>query len=258
MFLKKLCVGILATFMVFSFVACNKNESSLTTETVTTIKEGESIEKSDDDLLLTIETVDISDIEKGKTYQEIKYPLLEYKEKGALQKSIEELNKKEKNKAEKFKEDNKQFIRDYIKEFNNNDAMYTYDASITCTYQNDKYLSLLNNTYIFTMGAHGITVINGYTYDVKTGKELKLADFVKDKEELKKYLKDWLNKQEEGMFYPEAEENIDVYFEGDNELQFVLIDNELHVIFQQYDVAPYAAGIIEVKVDESLLKVELN
>jgi hypothetical protein len=258
MLFKKIFVGIFVSIVTISILACNKNESSLTTEIVTNLKEEESVENGEDDLLLTIETVDISDIEKGKTYQEIKYPLLEYKENGPLKKSIEDLNKKEREKAERFKEDNKTFIRDYIKEFNNNDAMHSYDASITCTYQNDKYLSLLNNTYIFTMGAHGITVINGYTYDAKTGKELKLSDFVKDREELRKFLKDWVNKQEEGMFYPEAEENIDMYFEGENELQFVLIDNELHVIFQQYDVAPYAAGIIEVKVDESLLKVELN
>ena len=64
--------------------------------------------------------------------------------------------------------------------------------------------------------------------------------------------------KEEDYFYPEAGEAIDKYFNGEYEIQFALYGNELHVIFQQYDIAPYAAGIIEVNVDKKLLKVDLN
>ena len=71
-------------------------------------------------------------------------------------------------------------------------------------------------------------------------------------------MKDWVKNQKEDIFYHEAEENIDKYFDGEYELQFALYENEFHVIFQQYDIAPYAAGIIEVNVDKKLLKVDLN
>ena len=254
MFFNKLIIMALAITMAFTFTSCNKsskveinnNENAIT-----------SSQDTDEELVLTIETVDISDIENGRTYQDIKYPVVEYKNNATMQKSMDELNKKSKELAEEFKSNNKAYVRDYIKEFKNDDAMYTFDSSMTCTFHNDKYLSLLNTTYIYTMGAHGMAFDNGYTYDIETGKLLSLKDFIKDEEELKAYLKDWARKQEEGMLFPEAEENIDNYFKDEYELQFKLADNELKVIFQQYDIAPYAAGIIEVPVDKSLLKVEL-
>lgn len=258
MFLKKLLIIVSVMAVTFASVACSGNVSRKATGNNGNVGVVETLQNGEDEVVLTIETVDISDIEKGKTYQEIKYPVLEYKNNPAMQKSIEELNKSTKDLAEKFKSDNKTYVRDYIKEFNNKDAMYSYDSSMTCTYNSDNYLSLVENNYIFTMGAHPISVVKGHTYDVKTGKKLSLGDFVKDKEELKQYLKDWIAKQEDGMFFPEANDSVDAYFKGEYELQFALYENEFHIIFQEYDIAPYAAGVIEVNVDKSLLKVELN
>ena len=247
MFLKRLLLIVIAIVMTFAATACSRN-----------VSKGNLDQNSEEELVLTIETVDISDIENGKTYQDIKYPVVEYKNNTAMQKSMNELNIKAKKSAEEFKKENKRNVRDFIKEFNNEDAMYTYDSSMTCTFHNDNYLSMLNNIYMFTMGAHGSEIDNGYTYYISTGKKLTLKDFIRDEEELKKFLKDWVKKQEEGMLFPDAESNIDMYFNGESELQFYLIDNELRVIFQQYDIAPYAVGIIEVTIDKSLLKVELN
>ena len=136
--------------------------------------------------------------------------------------------------------------------------MYTHDSSTTCSHHSDKYLSFLNNIYVFMMGAHGGTIVNGYTYDVNTGKKLTLSDFITDMNELKSFLKDWIKNQKDIGFYTEAEETIDKYFNGELEMQFALVGKELHIFFQEYDVAPHAAGIIEVKVDEKLLKVNLN
>ena len=48
------------------------------------------------------------------------------------------------------------------------------------------------------------------------------------------------------------------YFDNKLDLQFTIKEKEFKVIFQQYDIAPYAAGIIEVGIDKSLLKVDLN
>lgn len=258
MYLKRLLVIAIVIFMIFTFTACGSKVSKNNILNNENITETKSSLSGENESTFTIETIDISDIENGKTYQEIKYPVIEYKGDDNLSKSIGELNKKLKELAEKFKVDNKESIRDYIKELKNEDAMYSYDSSITCTCHNDKYLSFLNSTYIFTMGAHGSTIENGYTYDVKTGKLLTLKDFVKDIEELKKFLKDWVKNQNDDMFYKEADSNIDMYFTGEYELQFTLMNGELKVIFQQYDIAPYAVGIIEIPIDKSLLKVELN
>ena len=256
MFSNKLMIIGLVIATTFATTACSTISKNVNSSAVANNKQSET-QDTDEELVLTIETVDISDIENGKIYQDVKYPVVEYKNNATMQKSMDELNKNTKELAEKFKSDNKTYVRDYIKEYKNNDAMYTYDSSMTCSFHNDKYLSLLNTIYIYTMGAHGLALDNGYTYDIETGKLLTLKDFIKDEEELKAYLKDWARKQEEGMLFPEAEESIDNYFKDEYELQFKLVDNELIVIFQQYDIAPYAAGIIEVPIDKSLLKVEL-
>ena len=108
------------------------------------------------------------------------------------------------------------------------------------------------------MGAHGMYYQNGYTYDVKTGKKLGILDFVNDKEELRAYLKKWIqDKSDEYGFFDEAPNAIDAYIDGEYELQFY-INKDLTVMFQPYDIAPYAAGLIEVKLDKSLLKVDLG
>ena len=244
---------ILSSVIVIAFVvtACGSKES------VKGVPETLEV-TSDEDLVLTMEAKNISDVEKGKTYQNITYSYLEYKNNSAMQKAFDELNKESKDAAEKFREDNKQYVRDYIKDTGNKDAEYAYNSDMTFTHHGDKYLSIVENTYINTMGAHPITIVKGHTYDIETGKKLALDDFVNDKEELKKYIKDWIAKQEDGMFFPEANNVVDGYFVGEYDLQFAIYGDEFRVIFQQYDIAPYAAGIIEINVDKNLLKVELN
>lgn len=251
--LKKFMVAVFAMVLALAFVACKSN---VIVEKA--VDESAGTQINEEEIVLTIETVDISDIENGKTYQEIKYPIVEYKNNSAMKKSIDELNAKEKTEAEKFKEENKTNIREFIKEFKEESAEYSYDSSTTCTHHSDKYLSLLNNIYTFTMGAHGGTIVSGYTYDIKTGKKLTLKDFIKDMDELKKFLKEWVKNQKDDIFYPEAGETIDKCFNGEYELQFALVGKELRVYFQEYDIAPHAAGIIEVSVDKNLLKVDLN
>lgn len=249
---KKLLIVLLVIAVAFAVAACGNKDKN-----VKGVQETSEV-TNDEDLVLTMEVKDISDVERGKTYQNITYSVIEYKNNPAMQKALDELNKESKEGAEKFREDNKQYVREYIKDTNNQDAQYAYNSDMTFSYHSDDYLSLVENVYIYTMGAHPITVVKGHTYDVKTGKKLTLGDFIKDKEELKQYIKDWIAKQEDGMFYQEANDAVDAYFTGEYELQFAIYEKEFHVIFQQYDIAPYAAGIIEINVDKNLLKVELN
>lgn len=249
---RKLLIIVSVIAISFAVAACGNND-----KVIKGVPETSEV-ANDEDLVLTMEAKDISDVEKGKTYQNITYSVVEYKNNPAMQKALDELNKESKKEAEKFREDNKQYVREYIKDTNNQDAQYAYNSDITFSHHGDNYLSLVENIYIYTMGAHPMTIVKGHTYDINTGKKLTLDDFVKDKEELKKYIKDWIAKQEDGMFFPEANDAVDAYFTGEYELQFAIYDKELHVIFQQYDIAPYAAGIIEINVDKSLLKVELN
>lgn len=253
---NKVLSAALVLSLAFAMSACSSGISvEKETKESQTVKEEE---KKAEKLAVKIEKVDISDEEGGKVYQDIKYPVITCND-PVLQKSFDEFNKDFKEKAEEFKHLNRNEVRNQIVETNNEDGGYSNDTEASISYQGNNYLSIMTNTYIFTMGAHGTTVIGGYNYDIKTGKRLKLEDFIKDKEELRKYLKDWTKKQEEGMLFEWADETIDEYLDKDEyELQCAISEGELSVFFQQYDIAAYAVGIIEIPIDKSLLKVDIN
>ena len=228
-------------------------------EVANNVAETKNEEIKPEKVAVTNESVDISDIEDGKTYQTIRYSVVKCDNNELIQASLNTLNEKIKKEAENFKSENKNSVREFVKENPNMaEAQYSYTSDIGFIRQDEKYLSFIEFVYTNTMGAHGMYYQNGYTYDVKSGKKLELTDFVKDKEELRTFLKNWLKEHsDEYGFFDEAESTIDGYINGEYELQFY-INKDLIVMFQPYDVAPYAAGLIEVVVDKNLLKVDLG
>ena len=211
------------------------------------------------EVVLNKEVKDISDIENDKTYQTIKYTVVTCENNAALQKSLDELNAKMKKDAEDFKRDNASEIRNFIKDNPEmQEAEFAHTSEISLVRYDDKYLCFIEFIYVNTMGAHGMYYQNGYTYDVKTGEKLSVLDFVKDKEELRTFLKKWIqDNNDEYGFFDDALNTVDSYINGEYELQFY-INKDLTVMFQPYDIAPYAAGLIEVKIDKELLKVDLG
>lgn len=249
---KKVIFSVLFLSSVSLLYSCKKEASVNVAETKTE-------EKVPEKVAVTSESIDISDIEDGKTYQTIRYSVVKCDNNESIQASLNSLNEKMKSDAENFKSENRDAIRQFLKD--NPDmpeAEYSYTSDIGFVRQDDKYLSFMEFVYTNTMGAHGMYYQNGHTYDVKSGKNLELTDFVKDKEELRTFLKNWLKEHsDEYGFFDEAEETIDSYIDGKYELQFY-VNNDLIVMFQPYDIAPYAAGLIEVVVDKNLLKVDLG
>lgn len=257
---KKFFVIIMLTCLVTTLYAC-KNETKLDKDVSTNVETVNTDENEDlkvDDTVLSVESIDLSDIEGSKTYQTIRYAVVTYKDNKPLQDSLDELNASMKKAAEDFKVNNKEGIRQFIKDVPDmKDAEYTHTADIAITRNDKKYLSLTEFVYENTMGAHGNYVQYGHVYDVKTGKKLGLYDFVNDKEELRTYLKEWVDNNKDSMgLFNEAKDTVDAYINGEYELQFY-IDNKLTIMFQTYDVAPYAAGLIEIALDDELLKVKL-
>ena len=264
-FLKKKVLFILGFCLISSIFACKTTTVNNVSESknAEVIKESETeseVENIDVGMdVLSIDSVDISDVEDGKTYQTIKYAKVTYKNNSALQSSLNKLNSEMKKAAEDFKRQNRSSIREYIRENPDmHDAEYSHTSDISFTRNDNKYLSLTEFVYENTMGAHGMYTQSGHTYDVKTGKKKELIDFIKDKEELRAFLKNWLSEHANDIgAFDNASETIDSYIDGKYPLQF-FITNELTVMFQPYDIAPYAAGLIEIPVDDDLLKESLN
>ena len=69
---------------------------------------------------------------------------------------------------------------------------------------------------------------------------------------MKKYISaDLLNQHKKtGMIFPELIDSITV----DNQRPFYFYENGIVIKFQQYEIAPYAAGMPEVKIPYSVFR----
>ena len=108
------------------------------------------------------------------------------------------------------------------------------------------------STYGWAGGAHGFGASTYYSFDVATGEQLDVMDFITDPSELGESI---MNKLKEE--YPDNDEivNGEEYFSPfdtiraeieDKNLDCAVYGDELHVNFDQYEIASYAAGAFEV------------
>jgi predicted secreted protein len=111
-------------------------------------------------------------------------------------------------------------------------------------YLNSRILSLTVDYYQYTGGAHGITERRPYNIDLGTGQDLALKDLFTSNFDYRSVINKEISRQ--------IDSNKDMYFEGDMGFQgisedqdYYLQDDALVVVFQQYEIAPYAAGIPE-------------
>lgn len=146
-------------------------------------------------------------------------------------------------------------IREEVKNFF--DAVKQPDTSITATMSyeipcdKNNILSIILTEYTYSEGAaHPLTFKRAINFDTRTGKMIKLDDLKRISREYAKAdylakgitrkLKDYAKR--EGIYlyndFKELEKLPENFYFDEN--------FHLHFIFQQYDVAPYAAGIIDL------------
>ena len=158
---------------------------------------------------------------------------------------------------EKFQND----INQRIVDFTNNWINETKDASKELeprlpyvlnskftSFVNEDYISFYIDYYQFSGGAHGITMREAYNIRIKDSKEIKLKDLFEEGYDYKEHI----NK----IIYKEIEKNPGMYFVGElgfngiNEDQsFYLKKGYIVVFFQQYEIAPYVAGLPEFLIE---------
>lgn len=259
---KKLLFVISLTSLLIMVCSCKsaiKDDANSSTNVASEEESSLDIENERKSVDIKIDSVDISDIEGDKTYQIIRYSVLTCSDDNTLQDLLDDLNASMKNDAESFANQNKSEIREFLKEHPDMpEAEYTHTSDISVQRNDGKYLSLTEFVYENMMGAHGMYVELGHVYDVQNGKKLELTDLINDKQELATFLKKWVSdhNDEYGTF-DYANDTIDAYVKEEYDLEFYLT-SELIVVFQPYDIAPYAAGLIEIKVDDDLLKVRID
>lgn len=117
-----------------------------------------------------------------------------------------------------------------------------YQSKYSVIFADEKYISFRAEEYSYTGGAHGFNKITVGTIDRKTGRRLRIADFVSaDKlPELTKILHVKVIKKLGGKEKLQGEvrpiEN------------FCVVKDGLKFVYNAYEVACYAAGAIEVVV----------
>ena len=117
---------------------------------------------------------------------------------------------------------------------------------------NDDILSFYVDYYQYTGGAHGLTERRAYNIDFKTGELLPLATLFEPDYAYKAVIDKEINRQI--ALDPETYFEGDMGFQGIGKEQNYYLDGEnLVIYFNQYEIAPYAAGIREFKIPQKLL-----
>lgn len=123
-----------------------------------------------------------------------------------------------------------------------------FNKEYKIVYADGDYLSFYAKEYFYLGGAHGNTIIRVGTISRATGRALKVGDFVADEKRaaLKNALHDGAVKALGGKENLQSE--VDVVE------NFYLAKDGLHFVYNEYEIACYAAGPVEVVIDPKSLQ----
>lgn len=148
--------------------------------------------------------------------------------------------------------DPKKFVP--VTEVKDDGKLSTSEVDVIMQSMNDRLLLYHLATYSYMAGgAHGIYANNYVTYDLKTEKAVSLDDIIADTTLLRdvifKAIKNTYDYTKDDLFIP------------DNGLlplprDFMIDGSALHAIYQVYEIASYAQGIIDAPIYPYLLKPE--
>lgn len=253
-------IFLLTLVLITTLSACNADTSSVKNETVeTTVETTEAKNKIEKSGNISWETFDISDVEDGKTIQEISYVQFSIDGNDKLNASLKEANEQLKNGAESFKSNMAEDARERIGELGDDFGHYSYNLRVEVKRNDDEYVSILVYIDSFTMGAHGSTYRLGLNFDAKTGERLYIEDMVSDKNDLKAYLYDWCGRNlTDEVMLKNSNQVIADYFKDLHQLQFIIQDKDLIVLMQEYEFSVYAEGPVDIEINDEISNIGVN
>lgn len=129
-----------------------------------------------------------------------------------------------------------------------NGMKMTEEKFYTVTLNNGKYLSFIDQGYIYyDKAAHPTSWKNGVTFDMETGKRVAWQDIIRPEDAKAFSLKNI------SMKIFTSKHVLSSYFNGLTELpkNYYLDKNQtIHFIFNQYEIAPYSSGIIDIPMNK--------
>ena len=226
-------------------------ESAESAETKTLLGEpykistNESEEKDDEHTYMTIKT------------QNIEFNDDVYEKYSSLKDRIGQFNKTIDDDVKDFKTSLKD-AKESFKERPEYASPYEYSNTLSVVMFNDDVLIIANNTYYFTGGAHGSTVVTYLNYDLDKQKDVELKDVITDMDKFKEALHKKADEQKEDLFDDYSETIDKDLADPDKTLTFLIKDSSLIIEFGQYDIAPYSSGLIDFEFPYNEYKNMLN
>lgn len=145
----------------------------------------------------------------------------------------------------------RQAVEQFIYSKKNKYPIMVYEAvdGYTVTYNKECMVSLFNDRYIFSGGAHGNTTRTSNTWDLKSKRRVTAERFFPRGSNYKAYVQEEIIRQ----ITEQMESGEDIYFDDyvDNVQEnwdsksYYLTPEGVVFYFQQYEIAPYSSGIPE-------------
>ena len=160
-------------------------------------------------------------------------------------------------------------LKNMVEENESATVPFALESTVLKKRADDKVVSYLRESYSQLGGAHPSTYFAGKNYDTKTGSELTLQDVVANYDDVYQYVLDELAKNEkqpenENCYFDGYEDTVKEMFYGNSDsesavtdanseetglypmpassVQWYLGDDGLNILFNDYDIAPYAYG----------------
>ena len=137
---------------------------------------------------------------------------------------------------------------EYLQEKDPNEADMVYDGSfiVKVTHNAKNIISVYFKEYRFVGGIHGGSAVYAYTYDLKEGKQLALTEVLKMEEEailklVNQCINNDIKSSKAGKYFDEKVDIKDI-----ENIEFYILDGVAHIVFNEYELGPYASGIIDL------------
>lgn len=158
----------------------------------------------------------------------------------------------------------RQAVRDYHSAQEHNYPFRAYDAVMKyeVTMNRDCTFSTYHDRYEFTGGAHGSTIRASDTFSLQSGRRFTLSHFFSPGVNYRRIIVSEIMRQAErnmqqnpGIYFDDYKHLILKYFHPEN---YYLVREGVAIYYQQYEIAPYATGIVTFILPYDFLGITLS
>lgn len=130
---------------------------------------------------------------------------------------------------------------------------YEYVFTYKVPFNNAGKLSVVYYEYVYTGGAHGMTTGTTFNFDLKTGELVQLSTLIKGNEKkIQDYTYQQLQKKYSGYVLIKSPNEVTL---NDKNRLWVFDREGIQLIFSEYEVAAYAAGMPEIVVPYKIFQL---